>query len=190
MAGFIMAKKNKLRKPKHTPKIETGETASIATFGPRIGALVYDALIVIGIAAIASAIGLGIAEALIASGIVDIAGRYVDSAAYVGSQIWFAILVWGSVAGFYLWFWTHGGQTVGMRAWRLRVQNTDGSAISLTQALIRLATAACGLGNLQVPFDMKNRAFQDHWSNCNVLRLSKEQNGSLLRYADKLEKKK
>ena len=185
-----MAKKNKLRKPKHTPTIATGETASIATFGPRIGALVYDALIVIGIAAVSGAVGLGIAEALITSGIVDIAGRYVDSAAYAGNQIWFALLVWGSVCSFYLWFWTHGGQTVGMRAWRLRVQNADGSAISLTQALIRLATAACGLGNLQVPVDMKNRAFQDHWSNCNVLRLSKEQNGSLLRYADKLKQKK
>lgn len=185
-----MAKKTKLKKVKHKPTQNgAAETAPIAGFGPRIGALIYDALIVVGVAALASAIGMGIAEGLIYFNIVDIDGRYIDTAAYAGQQIWFAILVWGSVCSFYLWFWTHGGQTVGMRAWRLRVQNSDGTAISLTQALIRLATAALGLGNLQVPFDKKNRAFQDHWSHCDVLRLSKEQNGSLLRIANKLEKK-
>ncbi|MFT5880344.1 MAG: putative RDD family membrane protein YckC [Moritella sp.] len=184
-----MAKKSKLKKVKHHPSQNpAAETAPIAGFGPRLGALIYDSLIVIGVAALASAIGMGIAEGLIYFNIVNIDGRYIDTAAYAGQQIWFSILVWGSVCGFYLWFWTHGGQTVGMRAWRLRVQNSDGTAISLTQALIRLATAALGLGNLQVPFDQKSRAFQDHWAHCDVLRLSKEQNGSLLRIADKLEK--
>lgn len=183
--------KNKQHKRKHQPKPKANvETAPIAGFGPRIGALIYDALIVIGIAAIAGAVGLGIAEGLIASNLVNIEGRYIDSAAYAGEQIWFAVLVWGSICSFYLWFWTHGGQTVGMRAWRLRVQNSDGSAISFTQALLRLATAAFGLGNLQVPFDTKSRAFQDHWARCDVLRLSKEQNGSLLTIPKHLKDKK
>ena len=42
---------------------------------------------------------------------------------------------------FYLWFWTHGGQTVGMRAWRLKLQTTDGKAINLAQGLFRIITA-------------------------------------------------
>lgn len=184
-----MAKKQKVRKHKpSSPQKSPAQTAPIASFGPRIGALVYDMLIVIGIAAVAGAVGLGIAEGLIAANLVDIDGRYLDSADYAGDQLWYAVLVWGSVCGFYLWFWTHGGQTVGMRAWRLRVQNSDGSAITLTQALLRLATAAFGLGNLQVPFDSKNRAFQDHWARCDVLRLSKEQNGSLLTIPANLKK--
>lgn len=183
-----MAKKNKAPRRKVAEK-KAAETAPIAGFGPRIGALVYDSLIVLGIAALAGAVGLAIAEGLIAAGFVIIDGRYLDSADYAGDQLWYAVLVWGSICSFYLWFWTHGGQTVGMRAWRLRVQNSDGTAISLTQALIRLATAAFGLGNLQVPFDTKNRAFQDHWGRCDVLRLSKEQNGSLLRLADRLKDK-
>ena len=184
-----MAKKHKTRKPKTAPAQQTpAQTAPIASFGPRIGALIYDMLIVVGIAAVAGALGLGIAEALIAANFVDIDARYLDSADYAGDQLWYAVLVWGSVCSFYLWFWTHGGQTVGMRAWRLRVQNSDGSAISFTQALLRLATAAFGLGNLQVPFDPKNRAFQDHWARCDVLRLNKEQNGSLLTIPANLKK--
>jgi uncharacterized RDD family membrane protein YckC len=31
--------------------------------------------------------------------------------------------------GFFGWFWTHGGQTLGMRAWRIRIQSTDGTPI-------------------------------------------------------------
>lgn len=185
-----MAKKNKAKNKKHnsTPAPNepsesnepTAETAPIAGFWPRIGAIVYDSLLVVGITALASAVGTGIAALLIKLELVDISA-YEDIAAYTGDQIWFAALVWGSVMAFYLWFWTHGGQTMGMRAWRLRVQNSDGSMISLTQALIRLATAALGLGNLLVPFDHKNRSFQDHWAGCDVLRLSKEQNRALLK---------
>lgn len=33
--------------------------------------------------------------------------------------------------GFFAKFWTHGGQTLGMQVWGVRVQNADGSAISL-----------------------------------------------------------
>ena len=183
-----MAKKNRYKKSKPLPIAARAETAPIAGFGPRLGALIYDALIVIGIAALASSIGLAIAEALIYLNIVNISGRYIDSAAYASDQWWFGLILWSSICGFYVWFWTHGGQTVGMRAWRLRVQNSDGTAISVTQALLRLATAAFGLGNLQVPFDQKNRAFQDHWAHCDVLRLTKQQNGSLLRIHNPLKK--
>lgn len=38
-------------------------------------------------------------------------------------------------------FWTHGGQTLGMRAWRIRVQQRDGSAITWPQAAVRYVGA-------------------------------------------------
>ncbi len=43
---------------------------------------------------------------------------------------------------FFAWFWTHGGQTLGLKAWSLRVQTMEGRSISWTQALIRYFTAA------------------------------------------------
>ena len=39
------------------------------------------------------------------------------------------------------WFWTHGGQTLGMRAWKLRVQQHTGEAITWQQASVRFLTA-------------------------------------------------
>ena len=42
------------------------------------------------------------------------------------------------VAGFFVYFWTSRGQTLGMLAWRLRLQRPDGSLISPAIALKRL----------------------------------------------------
>jgi uncharacterized RDD family membrane protein YckC len=42
---------------------------------------------------------------------------------------------------FFGWFWTHGGQTLGMRAWKLQVQQYNGEAITWRQAAIRFVTA-------------------------------------------------
>lgn len=42
---------------------------------------------------------------------------------------------------FFGYFWTKAGQTVGMRAWRLRLRGRDGGAPSLRQAALRLAIA-------------------------------------------------
>jgi uncharacterized RDD family membrane protein YckC len=51
---------------------------------------------------------------------------------------------------FYSWFWLHGGQTLGMRAWRMRLQQRDGRPITLWQALVRFMVAipSLGLGGL------------------------------------------
>ncbi|RMG33376.1 MAG: RDD family protein [Gammaproteobacteria bacterium] len=70
---------------------------------------------------------------------------------------------------FYCWFWTHGGQTLGMRAWRLRLVAAEGATVSLRQALIRCAAAllswlALGLGYLWVLVDPDRAAWHDRLS--------------------------
>lgn len=42
---------------------------------------------------------------------------------------------------FFGWFWTHGGQTLGMRAWKLRIQQPAGEAITWRQVTVRFVTA-------------------------------------------------
>lgn len=42
---------------------------------------------------------------------------------------------------FYAWFWTRGGQTLGLLAWKLRVVSDDGSPISWQQAALRYSSA-------------------------------------------------
>ena len=52
---------------------------------------------------------------------------------------------------FFGWFWTNSGQTLGMQAWRIKIQNVDGSSISWRQVALRffsapVALALAGLG--------------------------------------------
>ncbi len=67
-------------------------------------------------------------------------------------------LIW---MGFFIFFWVKAGQTVGMRAWKLRVQKKDGSRITLIQALIRFFTSLFGLANLISPITKRKRGLHD-----------------------------
>lgn len=51
----------------------------------------------------------------------------------VGMQV-FLFVVLGA---YFVWFWTHGGQTVATKAWRLRVVGPDGQDPSLPRAIAR-----------------------------------------------------
>ena len=64
-----------------------------------------------------------------------------------------------------------------MRAWRLRVQNIDGSLMSKTSAIKRLVPTLLGLGSLIVLIDRKNKlSLQDRITNTEVVVLSLEAN--------------
>lgn len=62
---------------------------------------------------------------------------------------WFRTLMFLLCFVFYAWFWMHG-QTLGMKTWKLRVQQRDGRPITAWQALLRfmLAIPSIGLGGL------------------------------------------
>jgi len=45
------------------------------------------------------------------------------------------------MALYFIWFWTHGGQTLAMRAWHLRLVSVDGGPVSPRQALMRYIAA-------------------------------------------------
>lgn len=70
---------------------------------------------------------------------------------------------------FFGWFWTHGGQTLGMRAWRFRVVAVDGGCLSWPLAWRRFAWAmvswlTAGAGFLWSLFDPQRRAWHDRLS--------------------------
>lgn len=70
---------------------------------------------------------------------------------------------------FFGWFWTHGGQTLGMRAWRLRLLDESGRAVDWRQAMVRylgawLSLLAAGLGYVWVLVDRDGRAWHDRLS--------------------------
>jgi uncharacterized RDD family membrane protein YckC len=89
-----------------------------------------------------------------------------------------ASLVVLSLFAFFAKFWTHNGQTLGMQAWGLRIQNADGSAIDLWQALLRFVVAIgswlfAGLGFLWLLWDKQGRTWHDIYSDSRVVQLPK-----------------
>ncbi len=67
---------------------------------------------------------------------------------------------------FYGWFWTHGGQTLGMRAWKVYLVSHGSPGISWLQAAIRFGVAigsilSAGLGFLWMWFSAEKRSWHD-----------------------------
>ncbi len=75
---------------------------------------------------------------------------------------------------FYAWFWVHGGQTLGMRTWRLRLTRADGGPVGWRMALVRyaaalLALAPLGLGYWWALFDKDKCAWHDRLSGTRLI---------------------
>lgn len=69
-------------------------------------------------------------------------------------------------AAYFVVSWSRGGQTIGMRAWRLRVVATDGGRLPWPRALLRFVVAvaslaALGLGFIWCLFDRERRGWHD-----------------------------
>ena len=84
----------------------------------------------------------------------------------------------GVAALVFVWSWTHGGQTLGMRAWRLQLRRTDGRAVNWPTALARyafawLAWTPLGAGVLWCAVDPRRRAWHDTLSGTEVVLLPK-----------------
>ncbi|MGH8156797.1 MAG: RDD family protein [Rhodanobacter sp.] len=100
----------------------------------RLLALVYDLLIVV---AIVMVVGL----------LCQLAtrGQLIHTGVTTVIPIWYQALQGLVVALYFISSWRRGGQTVGMRPWRIRVTRDDGGTPSLQQVVIRLLVAAAPL---------------------------------------------
>jgi uncharacterized RDD family membrane protein YckC len=102
----------------------------------RLLALVYDLLIVVAIVMV-----VGLLCQLATGGTLINSGA--GSAAFVPA--WYQVLQSVVVAAYFLSAWRRGGQTVGMRPWRMRVTTVAGGTPSIQQCFIRLAVVAAPL---------------------------------------------
>ena len=128
----------------------------------RLAAIAYDSLLLGGILILASAL------------VVLPLGQAVAAGTW-----WFRLLLLAIVYGFFVGFWSVGGQTLGMRAWRLRVVRDDGMPLRLRDASLRFVAAlpswAClGLGFLWIWIDPQRRALHDRLSRTHLVLLDKD----------------
>ncbi|MBU2883918.1 RDD family protein [Psychrosphaera sp. B3R10] len=147
-----------------------------AGFVKRLLVIVYDLLAVIALLMLTTVANFIVISLLEGNGLIKLNG-YVDHSAFLNNQWWFqaelVLVTWF----FYTWFWYDGGQTLGMRAWRLKIQSTNGKPLTLKRTAIRALFALGGLGNILVLFTPKNKlSLQDKISNTEVVLLTKEAN--------------
>lgn len=126
----------------------------------RLGAMIYDALLIVALVMVTLFFltGLNRYEA--------VHGPWVNAILFL------------EIYAFFAFFWVRRGQTLGMLAWRMRVQNPGGAPITLTQATLRfigalLAFLALGLGYLWSFVDRQRRTWPDLLSASEVVVLPK-----------------
>lgn len=147
-----------------------------ATFLRRVAAWIYDFLVACAMVMLATGLALGAAAITTNLGWVHLP-EGMDHAEFIDQGPWLSIYLVAVLALFFGYFWKTSGQTVGMRAWRLKLQQRNGARLTNKQVVIRLVTCAFGLGNLWVLIDFKNRrAWQDYAAKTELVTLSKEAN--------------
>ncbi|UCE89762.1 MAG: RDD family protein [Pseudomonadota bacterium] len=106
----------------HTPQPKpTQESAAIWR---RLAAIVYDSLVLIAVILLATALASPFINEDTTTSVNPLLSIYLCCVAF----------------GFFGWFWTHGGQTLGMRAWRLRLVSANSENVGWRQSLVRFVS--------------------------------------------------
>lgn len=138
----------------------------LAGFGRRFAALIYDGFLLVALLIIFTF------AALVFTGghaiMRDTAGPWYYL--YCGGEI-------AVIAAYFVVNWMRSGQTLGMRAWRLRAVSEAGKPLTLISALLRffwgvLAWSPAALGVLWLYVDPEHLALHDRLSNTRVIRLT------------------
>lgn len=139
----------------------------------RIAAIAYDTIVIAGLV-------------LLVTGLIVIPlGNVVGQARWeiLQQDFWFKSLLQLSylavIIGFHVGFWSHGGRTLGMLAWRLRVVKNDGTNLKLTDACKRyvaawLSALPLGLGFLSSLWDPQRLAWHDRVSQTRLILIPKK----------------
>ncbi|MEO8464251.1 MAG: RDD family protein [Gammaproteobacteria bacterium] len=142
-----------------TPYLPPTPPFEPASLFKRCAALSYDLLLLVGLLACFTLLAVLMHGEAIASG-----------------NPWFQFALLAIVTVFFCGFWVHGGQTLGMRAWRIRVVSQDGAPLSWPRAVLRLAAGLLallplGLGLWWGFFDAQRRGWHDRLTSTRVVRV-------------------
>lgn len=129
-------------------------------------AIIYDAFLVIAVIFVVNGIALAVT--------VKLSGGEQD----VVNPLLGQCLTVLSILTFFSAFWLKNGQTLGMQAWRLKLESTDGSQPRLYQAIIRcvaatLSAGCFGLGYAWRLIDRNQRYWHDYASSTQLILLPK-----------------
>ena len=134
-----------------------------AGFLRRLGALLYDSLLLLAVFMVATAMFLPLTG-----------GEAITAPSHPWLELIYRAVLLALLVGFYGFFWTRRGQTLGMASWRLRVEREDGGTLTWSDTVRRLAAATlsllpAGLGFVWILFDPGRRAWHDRLSRTRVV---------------------
>ncbi len=137
------------------------DQARPASLFRRLAALLYDSLLLLAVWFVATALLLPLNG-----------GEAVEHNPFLTTYLLFISY------GFYSYFWTHGGQTLGMRAWKLQLRNRRPGPVTLWQTLLRFMVAIpsallFGLGYLWMLVDRDRLTWHDRYSETWIVQLDR-----------------
>lgn len=128
-------------------------------FCKRLAAAMYDSVLLLGLLFAGSFVAL----------------IFTSGAAVHPHNPWYNAYLWCLGWLFFSGFWCHGGQTLGLRAWRLQVVDVHGQPLSWPRATLRYALALpCWLsvvGLLWAVFDPHCASLHERLSGTRLQRL-------------------
>ena len=136
-----------------------------APHGPRLAAYLIDSL-VLSIAAVTMLVPILWAQGRIDAARVATESTSGDPLVGITIIVSFVVLL-GLIFGYFPFFWARGGQTPGMRPFRLWVvRDADGTAVSWRTAVLRMialyfVSAVLYLGYIWVFIDKRRRSWHD-----------------------------
>lgn len=134
----------------------------------RLGAMFYDALLLIALTMVVTAGLMFFTD-----------GEPILQETVGWYEYPYRLLMLAIIVAFFGSAWTRSGQTLGMAAWRLRVQREDGTALRWVDVIKRLAgacvsLAVVGLGYFWLLIDRDQLTWHDRWSRTRVVVLPKK----------------
>lgn len=104
-----------------------------ASLRRRLAAMLYDSLLILALCLFISFVVVAINHG---EGMTDKQLPFIQTIMLV------------TIFSFFAGFWMHGGKTLGMQAWQIKLVTLDGKPLRLTQCLLRFFVAIVSIGFL------------------------------------------
>ena len=139
----------------------------------RFAAMFYDAWLILALCILMTGLMVGLKSLVDPAPLAE--GERAISGAWRAPTFILQLLTF---YGFYTYFWVKSGQTLAMQAWRLKLVQQNGQAVTINQAWLRLSLAALsffalGFGYFYALFDPEKRCLHDKLSNTKLVLLEK-----------------
>ena len=134
--------------------------AEVPGLSRRLACMLYDGLLLVAV--------LFVAFLLPQSALSVALGRALPARVMWGHLFLVSVV-------YFLWFWTHGGQTLAMKTWKIRLVKADLGAPTVSQLLLRFTLVwpgilAFGVGILWALIDRDGQFLHDRLSGTRLIR--------------------